>query len=68
MYPSPNKSVAFIRWWRTNIFGEYLAAHHMTQARIAETFRKIRPCHLLFFNGGVEAPNEGGGPDPGKIP
>ena len=33
----PNKSVAFKKEEITNTFGEYLAAHNMTQARIAET-------------------------------
>ena len=33
----PNKSVAFVKTEITNTFGEFLAANHMTQARIAET-------------------------------
>ena len=53
----PNKSVAFKKVEVTNTFGEYLAAHHMTQARIAET--EIYAHVTFFFNGGVEAPNEG---------
>ena len=48
----PNKKVEV-----TNTFGEYLAAHHMTQARIAETEKYAHV--TFFFNGGVEAPNEG---------
>src|SRR5699024_2210302 len=38
-------------------FGEFLAAHHMTQARIAETEKYAHV--TFFFNGGVEEPNEG---------
>ena len=53
----PNKSVAFKKVEVTNTFGEYLAAHHMTQARIAETEKYAHV--TFFFNGGVEAPNEG---------
>ncbi len=53
----PNKSVAFKKISLTNTFGEYLAAHHMTQARIAETEKYAHV--TFFFNGGVEAPNEG---------
>ena len=53
----PNKSVAFKKVEVTNTFGEYLAAHHMTQARIAETENYAHV--TFFFNGGVEAPNEG---------
>ena len=53
----PNKSVAFRKVEVTNTFGEYLAAHHMTQARIAETEKYAHV--TFFFNGGVEAPNEG---------
>ena len=53
----PNKKVAFEKIAITNTFGEYLAAHHMTQARIAETEKYAHV--TFFFNGGVEAPNEG---------
>ncbi len=53
----PNKTVAFEKISVTNTFGEYLAAHHMTQARIAETEKYAHV--TFFFNGGVEAPNEG---------
>lgn len=53
----PNKEVAFQKVSVTNTFGEYLAAHHMTQARIAETEKYAHV--TFFFNGGVEAPNEG---------
>lgn len=53
----PNKLVAFHKVSITNTFGEYLAAHHMTQARIAETEKYAHV--TFFFNGGVEEPNEG---------
>ena len=53
----PNKMVAFEKVSLTNTFGEYLAAHHMTQARIAETEKYAHV--TFFFNGGVEEPNEG---------
>ena len=53
----PNKLVAFHKVEITNTFGEYLAAHHMTQARIAETEKYAHV--TFFFNGGVEEPNEG---------
>ena len=41
----------------TNTFGEFLAAHNMTQARIAETEKYAHV--TFFFNGGVEEPNKG---------
>ncbi|MDY2886112.1 MAG: 2,3-bisphosphoglycerate-independent phosphoglycerate mutase, partial [Bariatricus sp.] len=53
----PNKSVAFVKTEITNTFGEFLAANHMTQARIAETEKYAHV--TFFFNGGVEEPNEG---------
>lgn len=53
----PNKSVAFEKVAITNTFGEYLAEHGKTQARIAETEKYAHV--TFFFNGGVEAPNEG---------
>lgn len=53
----PNKSVAFTKVSITNTFGEYLADHNMTQARIAETEKYAHV--TFFFNGGVEAPNKG---------
>ncbi len=53
----PNKSVAFHKVSITNTFGEFLAAHNMTQARIAETEKYAHV--TFFFNGGVETPNEG---------
>ncbi|MCD8221860.1 MAG: 2,3-bisphosphoglycerate-independent phosphoglycerate mutase [Clostridiales bacterium] len=53
----PNKIVAFGKQKVTNTFGEYLAAHGMKQARIAETEKYAHV--TFFFNGGVEEPNEG---------
>lgn len=53
----PNKTVAFKKVSVTNTFGEYLAAHKMTQVRIAETEKYAHV--TFFFNGGVEVPNEG---------
>ena len=53
----PNKEIAFEKVSITNTFGEFLAAHHMTQARIAETEKYAHV--TFFFNGGVGAPNEG---------
>ena len=53
----PNKEVAFKKVVITNTFGEFLAAHHMKQARIAETEKYAHV--TFFFNGGVEEPNEG---------
>ncbi|MCI8326457.1 MAG: 2,3-bisphosphoglycerate-independent phosphoglycerate mutase, partial [Lachnospiraceae bacterium] len=53
----PNKEVAFPKVAVTNTFGEWLAANHMTQARIAETEKYAHV--TFFFNGGVEEPNEG---------
>lgn len=53
----PNKEVAFKKVVITNTFGEFLAAHHLKQARIAETEKYAHV--TFFFNGGVEEPNEG---------
>jgi 2,3-bisphosphoglycerate-independent phosphoglycerate mutase len=53
----PHKEVAFEKIAVTNTFGEWLADHHMTQARIAETEKYAHV--TFFFNGGVEKPNEG---------
>ncbi|MGI6093802.1 MAG: 2,3-bisphosphoglycerate-independent phosphoglycerate mutase [Lachnospiraceae bacterium] len=49
--------VAFRKVAINNTFGEYLAAHNMTQARIAETEKYAHV--TFFFNGGVEEPNKG---------
>lgn len=53
----PNKEVAFHKISVDNTFGQWLAANHMTQARIAETEKYAHV--TFFFNGGVEEPNEG---------
>ncbi len=53
----PNKIVAFEKVGVSNTFGEWLAANHMTQARIAETEKYAHV--TFFFNGGIEEPNEG---------
>ena len=53
----PNKLVAFHKVLLQNTFGEYLAAHNMTQVRIAETEKYAHV--TFFFNGGVEEPNKG---------
>ena len=52
-----NKTVAFPKVEITHTFGEFLASHHMTQARIAETEKYAHV--TFFFNGGVEEPNLG---------
>ena len=48
----PNKQIAFKKVELKNTFGEYLAAHGKTQARIAETEKYAHV--TFFFNGGVE--------------
>jgi len=53
----PNKLIAFKKVEITNTFGEYLAKQGLKQARIAETEKYAHV--TFFFNGGVEAPNEG---------
>ena len=53
----PNKKIAFEKVQLTNTFGEYLAKLGLKQARIAETEKYAHV--TFFFNGGVEAPNEG---------
>lgn len=52
-----NKLVAFHKESITNTFGEFLANHGKTQARIAETEKYAHV--TFFFNGGVEEPNKG---------
>ena len=52
-----NKLVAFQKEQINNTFGQFLAAHGMTQARIAETEKYAHV--TFFFNGGVEEPNKG---------
>ncbi len=65
-----NKLVAFKKEEITNTFGEFLAAHGKTQARIAETEKYAHV--TFFFNGGVEEPNEGEDrilvPSPKEVP
>ena len=53
----PNKEIAFHKVELHNTFGEFLAAHGKTQARIAETEKYAHV--TFFFNGGVEEPNPG---------
>lgn len=53
----PNVDVAFKPQLLKNTFGEYLASLNMTQLRIAETEKYAHV--TFFFNGGVEAINEG---------
>ena len=53
----PNKEIAFEKVKLTNTFGEYLASQGKKQVRIAETEKYAHV--TFFFNGGVEAPNEG---------
>ena len=60
-----NKLVAFEKESITNTFGEFLAAHGLKQARIAETEKYAHV--TFFFNGGVEEPNEGEDSYPGSF-
>lgn len=53
----PNKIVAFHKISIDNTFGQFLAANHKTQLRLAETEKYAHV--TFFFNGGVEVPNEG---------
>lgn len=53
----PNKYVAYDKLTIVNTLGEWLAANGKKQARIAETEKYAHV--TFFFNGGVEAPNEG---------
>ena len=52
-----NLEIAFKPENMTNTFGEYLSKLGKTQLRIAETEKYAHV--TFFFNGGVEAPNEG---------
>ncbi len=52
-----NKIIAFHKVGINNTFGEFLAAHGLKQARIAETEKYAHV--TFFFNGGIEEPNEG---------
>ena len=66
----PDRAREFKKEEIKNTFGEFLAAHHMTQARIAETEKYAHV--TFFFNGGVEEPNEGEDrilvPSPKEVP
>lgn len=53
----PNKRIAFKEIELKNTFGQFLASAGLKQARIAETEKYAHV--TFFFNGGVEAPNEG---------
>ncbi|MCI8993538.1 MAG: 2,3-bisphosphoglycerate-independent phosphoglycerate mutase [Eubacterium sp.] len=53
----PNKTVAFQKVELKETFGQFLAEHGKTQARIAETEKYAHV--TFFFNGGVEEPNAG---------
>jgi 2,3-bisphosphoglycerate-independent phosphoglycerate mutase len=53
----PNKIVAFHKIALDNTFGQFLAEHHKTQLRLAETEKYAHV--TFFFNAGVEVPNEG---------
>lgn len=52
-----HKIVAFHKVSITHTFGEFLAANHLKQLRLAETEKYAHV--TFFFNGGVEVPNEG---------
>lgn len=52
-----NKMVAFHKVTVDHTFGQFLAEHHMTQLRLAETEKYAHV--TFFFNAGVEVPNEG---------
>ena len=53
----PNKLVAFHKVTINHTFGQFLAEHHMTQLRLAETEKYAHV--TFFFNAGVEIPNPG---------
>jgi 2,3-bisphosphoglycerate-independent phosphoglycerate mutase len=53
----PNKIVAFHKISIDHTFGQFLAEHHKTQLRLAETEKYAHV--TFFFNAGVEVPNEG---------
>jgi len=53
----PNVLVAFEQDSIQNTLGQVLAAHQLTQLRIAETEKYAHV--TFFFNGGVETPNQG---------
>ena len=53
----PNKKIVFKEEEIEDTFGQFLAANGLKQARIAETEKYAHV--TFFFNGGVEAPNDG---------
>ncbi len=53
----PNKEVAFLPQSLKNTLGEYISELGLKQLRLAETEKYAHV--TFFFNGGVEAPNEG---------
>lgn len=52
-----NKLVAFHKVSVDHTFGQFLAEHHKTQLRLAETEKYAHV--TFFFNAGIEVPNEG---------
>jgi 2,3-bisphosphoglycerate-independent phosphoglycerate mutase len=53
----PNVEIAFPPQSLKNTLGEYLSSHQLQQLRIAETEKYAHV--TFFFNGGIEAPNNG---------
>ncbi len=53
----PNKVVAFHKIAINHTFGQFLAEHHKSQLRLAETEKYAHV--TFFFNAGVEVPNDG---------
>lgn len=53
----PNKMVAFHKVEIDHTFGQFLAEHHKSQLRLAETEKYAHV--TFFFNAGVEVPNDG---------
>ena len=65
-----NKDIAFHKEEITRTLGEYLSELGLTQCRVAETEKYAHV--TFFFNGGIEAPNEGEDrvlvPSPKEVP
>lgn len=53
----PHKLVAFHKVAVNHTFGQFLAEHHKSQLRLAETEKYAHV--TFFFNAGVEVPNDG---------
>jgi 2,3-bisphosphoglycerate-independent phosphoglycerate mutase len=53
----PNKIVAFHKIAIEHTFGQFLAEHHKSQLRLAETEKYAHV--TFFFNAGIEVPNDG---------